>query len=162
MKRIKIFLALVIAVSGIQGTGLAAEHTPGDYTLPATISGEYNYEGIINNSGTCEVNSGASATVESCSSIILRQGFHAKPGSSFIARIFVFDSDNDGLPDEWEREKFGHLNYGANDDSDGDGTSNIVEYILETNPSSSSSTPAPGNYYQYDSLGRVKSIIRIQ
>lgn len=44
------------------------------------------------------------------------------------------DSDGDGLPDEWERKYFGNLRYGRNDDPDGDGFPNIVEYYRLTSP----------------------------
>jgi len=44
------------------------------------------------------------------------------------------DSDHDGLPDDWERWRFGTLYYGPNDDPDGDGSSNYAEFVADTNP----------------------------
>ena len=44
------------------------------------------------------------------------------------------DSDNDGLPDWWELRFFGNLAQGANDDPDGDGFTNAVEYAHGTRP----------------------------
>lgn len=44
------------------------------------------------------------------------------------------DSDNDGLPDEWELQYFGNLNFGANDDPDGDQLINADEYTHQTDP----------------------------
>ncbi len=44
------------------------------------------------------------------------------------------DSDNDGLPDYWEYNFFGDLSQNAYDDFDGDGISNLNEYINNTNP----------------------------
>lgn len=47
------------------------------------------------------------------------------------------DSDNDGLPDEWEMQKFGSLSVAnGNTDSDGDGLSDRDEYLRGTNPNS--------------------------
>ena len=46
----------------------------------------------------------------------------------------VTDSDSDGLPDDWEMHYFNSINYGANDDPDGDGVSNLLEYQLGRNP----------------------------
>src|SRR5439155_16455458 len=45
------------------------------------------------------------------------------------------DDDNDGLPDAWEQQYFGNpTNALAADDSDGDGFSNLDEYIAGTHP----------------------------
>ena len=44
------------------------------------------------------------------------------------------DSDGDGLPDDWERWRFGSLAYGPNDDPDGDGNSNYAEWVADTDP----------------------------
>lgn len=48
----------------------------------------------------------------------------------------VKDSDNDGLPDDWEMFHFGTLNYNGNNDNDSDGKSNLEEYNADTNPTS--------------------------
>ena len=44
------------------------------------------------------------------------------------------DSDNDGLPDEWEVNYFGDLTYGPDDDTDNDGVLNSEEFAARTNP----------------------------
>jgi len=44
------------------------------------------------------------------------------------------DSDADGLPDRWELEHLGHLNSGRNDDPDGDGLPNVVEFYRLSDP----------------------------
>lgn len=44
------------------------------------------------------------------------------------------DTDADGLPDDWERFRFGHLNSTATDDPDGDGLGNAAEYGAGTDP----------------------------
>lgn len=44
------------------------------------------------------------------------------------------DTDADGLPDEWEMQYFGNLNQGPDDDPDGDGLTNIIEYRYGLNP----------------------------
>jgi autotransporter-associated beta strand protein len=46
----------------------------------------------------------------------------------------VKDSDNDGLPDDWEIFHFGNLNQTATGDADGDGVDNLAEYNADTNP----------------------------
>jgi hypothetical protein len=50
------------------------------------------------------------------------------------------DDDNDGLPDVWEQKYFGNsTNALPFADSDGDGVSNLQEYIAGTDPTSASS-----------------------
>lgn len=44
------------------------------------------------------------------------------------------DSDNDGIPDSWELAMFGDSNHSPNEDFDGDGISNINEYLAGTDP----------------------------
>jgi hypothetical protein len=51
------------------------------------------------------------------------------------------DKDGDTLPDSWEQEHFGNLNQGPDDDFDGDGYSNLVEYNEGYSPSNSLITP---------------------
>jgi hypothetical protein len=44
------------------------------------------------------------------------------------------DADHDGLPDDWERQYFGHTGFGASDDPDRDGVSNLAELQAGSNP----------------------------
>ncbi len=58
--------------------------------------------------------------------------------TSAVARV-EFDTDNNGLPDSWERTYFGGLGQDPNADSDGDGVSNLQEYLDGTNPTNAAS-----------------------
>lgn len=49
------------------------------------------------------------------------------------------DSDGDGLPDDWERWRFGSLNYSATDDPDNDGSPNYSEFAADTDPMNAAS-----------------------
>ena len=51
------------------------------------------------------------------------------------------DSDGDGLPDWWQMLYFGHLDYGADDDVDGDGFTNAQEYADRSDPTDPTSFP---------------------
>ena len=71
------------------------------------------------------------------------------------------DNDGDNLPDWWEVKYFGYtLENQPNEDADGDGVTNYVEYKLNANPALND-LPGPGTHYEYDALGRIKRIYRI-
>lgn len=73
------------------------------------------------------------------------------------------DSDNDGLPDGWEREIFGNLTHTGTVNSDGDGLTDAQEWELGTNPlltDSDGDGAADGILRQeleYDRIGRLTS-----
>lgn len=58
-----------------------------------------------------------------------------------VGKVLAEDTDGDGLPDSWEIQYFGHLDYGANDDPDLDEVVNIDEYDAGTDPTDSLSKP---------------------
>ena len=47
------------------------------------------------------------------------------------------DSDDDGMPDEWEGRQFGNLIQDGDEDKDKDGRSNFMEYVLGNSPTRS-------------------------
>ena len=49
------------------------------------------------------------------------------------------DYDQDGMPDTWEMAAFGSLTQTANGDSDGDGMTNLQEFLAGTNPTDAAS-----------------------
>jgi len=51
----------------------------------------------------------------------------------FVADALV-DSDNNQLPDTWERQYFGYVGVDPTADPDGDGRTNIEEYLAGTDP----------------------------
>jgi hypothetical protein len=55
-------------------------------------------------------------------------------GAVFTATYAVQDTDEDGMLDAWEREHFTDLSRGADGDEDGDGLSNLDEYLRAADP----------------------------
>ena len=50
------------------------------------------------------------------------------------ALVAIGDSDHNSLPDDWERQHFGHLGVDTSADPDGDGLTNLEEYKANTDP----------------------------
>lgn len=59
---------------------------------------------------------------------------HNNTGVDFTAVYSVPDSDVDGMPDWWEVNYFRDLTATADQDPDGDGYTNIEEYVRATSP----------------------------
>ncbi len=63
-----------------------------------------------------------------------------------VLKVIGLDSDGDGIPDSWMMQYFGHPtglasdHSRAQDDADGDGMSNLQEYLAGTNPLDSQSS----------------------
>lgn len=56
------------------------------------------------------------------------------------------DSDRNGLPDLWEVEHFGAMGVNLAGDADGDGTTNLMEYLAGTDPRNAKSVFRPTSH----------------
>jgi hypothetical protein len=72
-------------------------------------------------------------------------GTNASPYSSIRVISFAMDSYSEGIPDSWRLSYFGNKNpstgtkHHAADDADGDGYSNLQEYLFGSNPTNRTS-----------------------
>ena len=166
MKRQLIYyLAVALAATILNVNAVTAA----DLYLNSPLTSDYSQSNdrIIAQSN-CKVPTGNWAWFMAGVGITLQPGFRVESGAEFGAVIGDYrdmpqnlDYDNDGLLDRWELEHFGDISQGPDDDYDGDGFSNRIEYMIGTNPSDPGSKPRKGIYYEYDALGRIKEINRI-
>ena len=70
----------------------------------------------------------------------LRHGTHNYERDIFVVKLAAGDdSDNDGMADEWEVADFGDLNRDGSGDQDGDGQTDLQEFLAGTDPANGSS-----------------------
>ncbi len=92
--------------------------------------------GTITGAFSNAANGARVTTTDGLASFQVNYAAHSVVLSDFVA----VDSDSDGLPDYWMQQYFGHIahvagdNSQATDDADGDGMTNIEEYVAGTDP----------------------------
>ena len=73
---------------------------------------------------------------------LLSGGIITGPADEITVTVTISsDSDDDGLPDDWERRYFGDLDYGCEDDPDEDRYTNCEEYQGGSDPTDENSIP---------------------
>lgn len=70
------------------------------------------------------------------------------------------DSDGNGLADQWEIAHFGSIGQDPDADPDGDGITNLEEYLTQGHPQEATFELTFGTeHYQYDGLGRLVKVL---
>ena len=121
------------------------------YTISASASGN----GTIDPSGDVPVYEGESQT------------FTITPDNGYVIDDVLVDGNSEGPVPGYEFPSVNadhtiHTEFQLGQtDGDGDGVSNYIEGILGTDFNNPDEYPAPGAYYEYDELGRIKRVIRI-
>jgi hypothetical protein len=93
---------------------------------------------VINDAYTNIASGSRLATTDGYGSFVVTYG-----GSNLVLSAYqgLLDPDGSGLPTAWEIQYFGHTGVDPNADPDGDGFSNLQEFLAGTNPTNSSSFP---------------------
>lgn len=81
---------------------------------------------------------GNTVTFQSWASDLVQNDYNARQ-DFFMLHLPQDDSDQDGMPDDWEMIYFGNLDRNGTGDFDGDGVSDRDEYSAGTDPAGSSS-----------------------
>jgi len=99
---------------------------------------QWRFNGTPINNATTEalLLTGVDATNEGQYSVLLTNPFGSVTSAP---ALLMLDADGDGLPDSWELAYFGNLDQTAVGDFDGDGVSNLDEFLQGTNPTDSAS-----------------------
>jgi hypothetical protein len=117
--------------------------------LLAAHAGAERYGGIDSGGGKSAVGTQTNhgSIGESIASSVVAAGT-ATVSSGLIEVLYVgpapYDSDHDGLPDAWEKERFGSIAANPQDDPDGDGNTNLMEFLAGTDPDDITSHFHPG------------------
>jgi hypothetical protein len=141
------------------GSVIVTEGDPASFTVAATGTGTLSYQWYEDAAKVAGANS---ATYTISSTTLAHDGhrFHCvvtddygsaqSSSATLTVNAFAVDTDNDGLPDIWE------LLYGldptsavgddgASGDPDGDGYTNLEEYLGYSDPNDKTSVPGGGN-----------------
>ena len=84
-------------------------------------------------SGTAELGNFGNISINHTLNGSYRITFNEQTRAYSVTQMIV-DTDGDGLPDSWEIQYFGNLSQGPNGDPDGDGKSNMTEYLAGWDP----------------------------
>ena len=143
-----------------------------DFILPAVPTTGYYVtdRDIYSAANSCTIQDNRKVFCISPGKLILRPGFRVQAGGYFASLKNVnnvpvdVDLDKDGMPDRWELLNFNaRLTERPSDDYDGDGAPDYVEYKFGSDPNNSTSKPAgKGTYYEYDEMGRIKTVFRLR
>lgn len=124
-----------------------------DLILTGSLNGTYDGDNVYNQ-GDCTVEIGSDVTLNVILQTTFGPGFSVDTGGKLTA----VNIDNDGLPNAWELQYFGHLDYGPNDDPDGDQISNGDEYASGNNPVDSDMILTGIINGGYEHVGNIKTI----
>jgi hypothetical protein len=108
---------------------------------PLTYQWQFNSTNISGASGTNYIRANSQSMDAGAYTVVVTNNFGSV--TSAIATLTVTnanpDADGNGLPDAWEQQYFGHTGVDPNADADGEGMSNLREFLAGTNPTNAAS-----------------------
>ncbi len=118
---------------GDNSIGQLGNCTTNDSTIPVQVSGLSNVVAIAA-SHEHNVALKSDGTLVVWGYPVQENDYNSCPVTLESEVHLIDDSDGNGLPDWWEWYYFGHLGVDPNADPDGDGRSNLMEYLDGTDP----------------------------
>ena len=111
-------------------TTVAVPRSGAEFSLTGLPAGTYYVRAFKDYDGNGQLGAAEAVGVCNANPLLL-------PPDAATVNITLIDpdSDHDGLPDWWELAYLGKLDYGPNDDVDGDGKTNAAEYVAGESPS---------------------------
>lgn len=132
----------------LSGTPLDTSYTDSSFTSPFGVNAmiDATNQTWVNDLWTWNVSGGINANDGYFGNSIKMQCLIVMSGNWWApVESTLLDSDGDGIPDVWMLQYFGHPTgqaadkSRASDDADGDGVSNLSEYLAGTNPTNATS-----------------------
>lgn len=107
--------------------------------VTALLTQNIKTQNTANGSSTRPVFSGDGQVLffQSRASDLTTNDFNQMPSDVYAIRLataLMIDTDDDGMQDAWEITHFGSLSHDGTTDSDGDGYSDLAEYLAGTDP----------------------------
>lgn len=147
----------------LSGTALDTSYTDSSFTSPFGVNAmiEATNQAWVNSLWAWDVSGGINANDGYFGNSIKMHCLLVMSGNWWPPAYSTWvDSDGDGIPDAWMLQYFGHATgqaadkSRAGDDADGDGVSNLNEYLAGTNPTN------PASFLRLTSLTRSNHGVR--
>lgn len=157
-----IILSALLGAGALAGNAVEIHRVVTDHTYGSGTASTEIGEQTVTTAGAVQASSGAQVTFSAGTRITLSPGFTAQSGTSFHASISTAaaDTDGDGMPDYWENQYGFDINNPADAllDANGNGLTNLQEYLAGNDPLAVTSNLAYELRYDTNQRNQVTAI----